>query len=78
MYEMSAHRQENLRLGRIALKYKGIDSIQMEPIILPDQVHLPCHNLEEYRLSAMSEVESEQHCTNDVKIYLKICPILFN
>jgi hypothetical protein len=59
MYELSADRQETLRLVRIALKYKGVDSIHMEPIILPNQVHLPCHNLEEYRLSAMSEVESE-------------------
>ena len=78
MYEMSADRQEKLRLVRIALKYKGIDSIHMEPIILPDQVHLPCHSLEQYRLSAMSEVESEQHCTNDIKIYLKTCPFLLN
>ena len=57
MYEMSADRQEKLRLVRIALKYKGIDSIHMEPIILPDQVHLPCHNLEEYRLSTMSKLK---------------------
>lgn len=78
MYEMSADRKEKLSLVRIALKCKGIDSIRMEPIILPNQVHLPCHNLEEYRLSALSEVESEQHCTNDLKIYLKTCPFSLN
>lgn len=74
MYEMSADWKEKLRLVRIALECEGMDSIHMEPIFLPNQVHLPCHNLEEYRLSALSEGGSEQHCTNDLKIYLKTCP----